>query len=75
MPTAADKEDFKKQFAGNYIDYNDRKVNSVITEYIVQTLFFFLTDRNPFCSYAGFDFLTLIARGSDKDWSKYSKSM
>jgi hypothetical protein len=37
MPTAADKEDFKKQLALNYIDYNDYKVNSIITGYIVQT--------------------------------------
>jgi hypothetical protein len=62
MPPATDKEDFKKQFAGNYIDYNDQKVNSIITEYIVQTLFFFLTDRNLFCSYAGCGFLTLIGK-------------
>jgi hypothetical protein len=62
MPTAADKEDIKKQFAGNYIDYNDHKVNSIITGYIIQTLFFFLTDRNPFCSYAGCGFLTLIGK-------------
>jgi hypothetical protein len=40
MPTAADTEDIKKQFAGNYIDYNDHKVNSIITGYIIQTLFF-----------------------------------
>jgi hypothetical protein len=63
MPTAADKEDFKKQLALNYIDYNDYKVNSIITGYIVQThFFFFLTDRNPFCRYAGCGLFTLIGK-------------
>lgn len=53
MPTAADIEDLKKQFAGKYIDYDDHRINSIITGYIIQALFFFLTDGNPFCSDAG----------------------
>jgi hypothetical protein len=68
MLTTADKEDFKKQSALNYIDCNYHKVNSIITGYIVQILFLFLTGRNPFCSYAGCGFLKLVGkRGSGND--------
>jgi hypothetical protein len=53
MPTPADIEDLKKQFAGKYIDYDDHRINCIITGYIIQALFFFLKDGNPFCSDAG----------------------
>ena len=53
MPTAADIEDLKRQFEGKYIDCDDHRINSIITGYIIQALFFFLTDGNPFCSDAG----------------------
>lgn len=75
MPTPADREDLKKQFLLNYIDYNYHNVNSIITGYIVQILFLFLIGRNPFCSMQDVAFLTLIGkRGSDNDLSKYSKN-
>jgi hypothetical protein len=38
MPTAADIEDLKKQFAGKYIDYDDHRINSVITGYVIAML-------------------------------------
>jgi hypothetical protein len=53
MSTGGDIEELKKQFEGKYIDYNDDRINSVATGYIIQAIFFFLTDGNPFCSDAG----------------------
>jgi hypothetical protein len=52
MPSVGDIEELK-QFAEKYIDYNDSRINSVATGYTIQTLFFFLTDGDPFCSDAG----------------------
>ena len=53
MSTARDIEELKKQFAGKYIDYDDDRINCIATGYIIQALFFFLTDGNPFCSDPG----------------------
>jgi|SRR5919108_3429954 hypothetical protein len=39
----------KKQFEGKYIDYEDNRINSVAIGYVLQALFFFLTDGDPFC--------------------------
>jgi hypothetical protein len=48
MPTPADREDLKKQFLLNYINYNYDNVNSIITGYIVQILFLFLQVETHF---------------------------
>ena len=43
------ENDLKKEFAGRYIDYEDPRVCSIATGLVLQALFFFLTDGNPFC--------------------------
>jgi hypothetical protein len=42
-------DDLKKEFAGRYIDYEDPQFDSIATGLVLQALFFFLTDGNPFC--------------------------
>lgn len=42
-------EELKKEFAGKYIDYDDPQINFAATGYVLQSLFFFLTDGYPFC--------------------------
>jgi len=43
------ENDLKKEFAGRYIDYEDPQFGSIATGLVLQVLFFFLTDGNPFC--------------------------
>ena len=43
------ENDLKKEFAGRYIDYEDPRFGSIATGLVLQALFFFLTDGNPFC--------------------------
>jgi hypothetical protein len=42
----------KKKFAGQFIDYQDKRMTEVVKGYIAQVLFFYLTG-NPFCEKRG----------------------
>jgi hypothetical protein len=39
----------KKKLAGRFIDYGDERMTEVATGYVLQALFFFVTDGEPFC--------------------------
>jgi hypothetical protein len=41
----------KKEFTGNkYLDYCDDRINLVTVGYVLQALFFFISDGDPFCN-------------------------
>jgi hypothetical protein len=45
------EETWKKELTGKYIiDYRDYRINSVAAGYVLQALFFFLSEGNPFCN-------------------------
>lgn len=44
-----DVNSLKKKFAGRFIDYGDKRMTKVATGYVLQALFFFVTDGEPFC--------------------------
>jgi hypothetical protein len=48
-PGPANSMSLKKQFAGRFIDYEDSRLNSALTLYLYQAIFFFITDGEPFC--------------------------
>jgi hypothetical protein len=39
----------KSQFAGKFIDYGDNRLAEVATGYVLQSIFFFIADGEPFC--------------------------
>jgi len=39
----------EKKFAEKYLDYGDYRINFIAVGYVLQALFFFLTEGNPFC--------------------------
>lgn len=44
------EESWKKELAAKYIiDYKDYRINSVAAGYVLQALFFFLSEGDPFC--------------------------
>lgn len=46
-----DNTNLKKKFAGRFIDYNDKeKITAASINYALQTIFFFITDGEPFCN-------------------------
>jgi hypothetical protein len=45
----ADVEALKKKLAGRFIDYGDRRMADAAAGYVLQAMFFFLTDGEPFC--------------------------
>lgn len=42
-------ESLKRKFAGRFIDYGDDRMAQAAAGYVLQALFFFLTDGEPFC--------------------------
>jgi hypothetical protein len=44
-----DVESAKSKFAGRFIDYGDKRMTKVAAGCVLQALFFFLTDGEPFC--------------------------
>jgi hypothetical protein len=44
-----DVESAKRKFAGRFIDYGDRRMAQAAAGCVLQALFFFLTDGEPFC--------------------------
>lgn len=44
-----DVDSLKKKFAGRFIDYGDRRMTQAVAGCVLQALFFFLTDGEPFC--------------------------
>jgi hypothetical protein len=44
-----DVESLKRKFAGRFIDYGDDRMAQAAAGYVLQALFFFLTDGEPFC--------------------------
>lgn len=44
-----EKEELKREFAGRYLEYEDTRINSVATGYVLQACFFFLANGHPFC--------------------------
>lgn len=49
MQYGRDVESLKRKFAGRFIDYNDDRMTQAAAGYVLQALFFFLTDGEPFC--------------------------
>jgi hypothetical protein len=45
----ADMEALKRKFAGRFIDYGDDRMTAAATGYVLQALFFFVNDGEPFC--------------------------
>ncbi|AIC15032.1 DUF6775 family putative metallopeptidase [Nitrososphaera viennensis] len=45
----ADVNSLKKKLAGRFIDYGDKRMTQVATGYVLQALFFFVTEGEPFC--------------------------
>jgi hypothetical protein len=45
----ADPQILRKQFAGRFIEYGDKRINAALLVYLYQSLFFFLTEGDPFC--------------------------
>lgn len=44
-----DARNLKKQFAGRFIDYGDDRITAAAALYVLQALFFFIADGEPFC--------------------------
>jgi hypothetical protein len=44
-----DTESIKKKLADRFIDYGDRRMTKVAAGYVLQNLFFFITNGDPFC--------------------------
>lgn len=40
----------EKEFASTFVSYDDPRLMQVATGYVIQAIFFFLTNGNPFCS-------------------------
>ncbi|AIF84295.1 hypothetical protein NTE_02241 [Candidatus Nitrososphaera evergladensis SR1] len=45
----ADINSLKKKLAGRFIDYGDKRMTEVAAGYVLQALFFFVADGEPFC--------------------------
>ncbi len=46
-----DITNLKKMFAGRFIDYDDEeKITAASINYVLQTIFFFITEGEPFCT-------------------------
>lgn len=45
----ADRESLKRKLAGRFIDYGDARMADAAAGFALQTLFFFITDGEPFC--------------------------
>jgi hypothetical protein len=45
----ADISTLKKRFADRFIDYGDDRITSAAIGYVLQAIFFFITDGDPFC--------------------------
>jgi hypothetical protein len=43
-------KEIEKEFADNFVKYDDPRLIHVATGYAIQAIFFFLTNGNPFCS-------------------------
>lgn len=43
-------KEIEKEFADNFVNYDDPRLIHVATGYAIQAIFFFLTNGNPFCS-------------------------
>ena len=43
-------KEIEKEFASTFISYDDPRLTQVATGYVIQAIFFFLTNGNPFCS-------------------------
>jgi hypothetical protein len=43
-------KEIEKEFANNFVSYDDPRLVHVATGYAIQAIFFFLTNGNPFCS-------------------------
>lgn len=39
----------RKQFAGRFIDDGDKRINDALSVYVLQAIFFFITNGEPFC--------------------------
>lgn len=40
-----------REYTSEFVGYNDSRINSIVIGYILQALFFFITDGYPFCHY------------------------
>jgi hypothetical protein len=49
----ADVKVLKKKLAGRFIDYDDGRMAAAAAGYVLQAMFFFLTDGEPFCENDG----------------------
>ena len=43
-------KEIENEFASTFISYDDPRLTQVATGYVIQAIFFFLTNGNPFCS-------------------------
>jgi hypothetical protein len=43
-------KEIENEFASGFISYDDPRLTQVATGYVIQAIFFFLTNGNPFCS-------------------------
>jgi hypothetical protein len=46
-PDIVDK--FKKEYNGQFINYNDHRINDIIEGLVLQSLFYFINSGEPFC--------------------------
>ena len=42
-------EEFKKEYDGQFINYNDPRINDIIEGLVLQSLFYFINSGEPFC--------------------------